>query len=204
MMPLSLFRMRSFTGANLLTLFLYCALSATMFALPFFLIEVEGYAVVEAAAALLPFVVVMSLLSRWAGGLMDRYGPRLPLTVGPTIAAVGLFLFTRAARGGSYWTSVFPAVMVMSIGMAVSVAPLTTTVMTAVDERMAGLASGINNAVSRLASLLAVAVVGIVVEGSIETGLARVAGMSAALALAGAACAAFLVQPGRAPGRARG
>ena len=200
MMPLTLFRIRSFAGANLLTLFLYCALGATMFALPFFLIEVEGYAVVEAAAALLPFVVVMSLLSRWAGGLVDRYGSRLPLTVGPTIAAVGLFLFTGAARGGSYWTTVFPAVMVMSIGMAISVAPLTTTVMTAVDERLAGLASGINNAVSRLASLLAVAVVGIVVEGSIETGLARVAAMSAALALAGAACAAFLVEPGRARG----
>jgi EmrB/QacA subfamily drug resistance transporter len=194
MLPLALFRSRTFTGANLLTLFLYCALGATLFVLPFFLIESQGYSVVQAAAALLPFVAVMSLLSRWSGGLIDRYGPRLPLTAGPMVAALGFFLFTRAAGGGSYWTAIFPAVMVMSLGMAVSVAPLTTAVMTSVDEGRAGLASGINNAVSRLASLLAVAVVGIVVEGSFQTGLTPVAWLSGALALAGAASAWLLVE----------
>jgi EmrB/QacA subfamily drug resistance transporter len=194
MMPPALFASRAFTGANLLTLFLYCALGATTFVLPFTLIQRHRYSVVQAAAAQVPFVVVLALLSPWAGRLMDRYGARLPLTVGPAIAAIGFALFSRAAYDGSYWTGVFPPVMVMSVGMGLTVAPLTTTVMTSVDERRAGLASGINNAVSRIAILLAVAVAGVVTGGSFQTGLARVAWMSAALALAGAASAALLVR----------
>jgi EmrB/QacA subfamily drug resistance transporter len=194
MMPPALFESRAFTGANLLTLFLYCALGAAMFVLPFTLIERHGYSVVQAAAAQVPLVIVLALLSPWAGRLVDRYGPRLPLTVGPTIAAIGFALFSRAADDGSYWTGVFPAMMVMSLGMAVTVAPLTTTVMTSVDEGRAGLASGINNAVSRIAILLAVAIAGVVTGGSFHTGLARVAWMSAALALVGAASAALLVR----------
>jgi EmrB/QacA subfamily drug resistance transporter len=138
MVPPAFFRSRTFTGVNLLTLFLYGALSATLFVLPFSLIEDRGYSVVQAAAALLPFVAVMFVLSRWSGGLFDRFGPRLPLTVGPAIAAAGFVLLTRAARPGSYWAAVFPGVMVMSLGMAVTVAPLTTAVMTSVDERRAG------------------------------------------------------------------
>jgi EmrB/QacA subfamily drug resistance transporter len=194
MMPPALFRSRTFTGANLLTLFLYCALGATTFVLPFNLIQAHGYSVVSAAAALLPFVVVMALLSRWSGGLMDRYGSRLPLTLGPTIAAVGFALFTRAAQDGSYWPNVFPAVLVMSTGMAISVAPLTTTVMTSVGENRAGLASGVNNAVSRVAILLAVALAGVVTQGSFQTGLTPIAWLSAALALLGAASAALMVR----------
>ena len=194
MLPLALFRSRTFAGANVLTLFLYAALVATTFLLPFHLIERHGYTVVQAAAALLPFPIVMFLLSRWSGGLIDRYGPRLPLTVGPMIAAAGFALFSVAARSGSYWTAVFPAVMVMSLGMAVSVAPLTTAVMTSVAERQAGLASGINNAVSRLAALLAVAIAGAVSQGSLERGLPRVALLSAALAVLGGISAAVLVQ----------
>lgn len=196
MVPPDLFRSRTFTAANLLTLFLYCALGAAMFVLPFNLIQVQGYSVVQAAAALLPFVAVMSVLSRWSGSLLDRYGPRLPLTLGPMIAAVGFALFTGAAHGGSYWTTVFPAVMVMSLGMAISVAPLTTTVMSSVEGDRAGLASGINNAVSRLAMLLAVAVAGVISDGSFQTGLVRVGWMSAALALAGGVSAGLLVQSG--------
>lgn len=196
MMPLALFRSRTFAGANLLTLFLYCGLGATMFVLPFNLIQAQGYSVVEAAAALLPFVAVMSLLSRWSGGLMDRYGARLPLMLGPGVAAVGFFLFTQTAGGGSYWTAVFPAVMIMSLGMATTVAPLTTTVMTSVEEGRAGLASGINNAVSRLAILLAVAGAGVITGGSFQTGLGRVAWLSAGLALAGAISAALLLESG--------
>jgi EmrB/QacA subfamily drug resistance transporter len=194
MMPPALFKSHAFTGANLLTLFLYCALGATMFVLPFTLIQRHGYSVVEAAAAQMPFVVVMALLSPWAGRLMDRYGARLPLTVGPTVAAIGFALYSRAAYDGSYWTGVFPAVMTMSLGMGITVAPLTTTVMTSVGESRAGLASGINNAVSRIAMLLAVAIAGVVTGGSFQTGLARVAWMAAALALAGAVCAALLVR----------
>jgi EmrB/QacA subfamily drug resistance transporter len=194
MMPPALFESRAFTGANLLTLFLYCALGATTFVLPFTLIQRHGYSVVQAAAAQVPFVVVMAVLSPWAGRLMDRYGARLPLTVGPTIAAIGFALFSRAAYDGSYWTSVFPAVMIMSLGMGISVAPLTTTVMTSVGESRAGLASGVNNAVSRIAILLAVAIAGVVTQGSFQTGLARIAWMSAGLALAGALSAALLVR----------
>ena len=194
MMPPALFTSRGFTGANLLTLFLYCGLGATTFVLPFTLIQRHGYSVVQAAAAQVPFVIVLALLSPVAGRLMDRYGARLLLTVGPTITAVGFALFSRAAYDGSYWTGVFPAVMIMSLGMGITVAPLTTTVMTSVGESRAGLASGINNAVSRIAILLAVAIAGVVTEGSFQTGLARVAWMSAALALAGAVSAALLVR----------
>lgn len=197
MVPPAVFRSRSFTGANLLTLFLYCAVGATMFALPFNLIQVQGYSIVAAATALLPFVAVMFLLSRWAGGLVDRYGARLPLILGPAVAAVGFALFARAAGGRSYWSTVFPAAMVMSLGMVVSVAPLTTTVMTSVGEGQAGLASGINNAVSRLATLLAVPIASAISGGSLPNALAPVGWLSAALAAAAAAVSGLMLAGAR-------
>lgn len=171
MLPLRLFYSWSFSGANAMTLLLYFAFSGALFIVPFDLIDIQGYSAAQAGAALLPLTLVMAALSRWAGGLTARYGERLPLVAGSLIAAVGLGLLAVTARAGSYWTSFFPAMTVLGLGMAVSVAPLTTTVMRSAGDQDAGAASGINNAMARVAGLLAVALLGAVAVSAFRTAL---------------------------------
>ncbi len=171
MVELSLFRSSTFTGANLLTLLLYAGLTAALYYLPFNLVQVQGYSATAAGAAVLPFSLIMFAGSRWAGGLIGQFGARLPLMIGPAIVGIGFLLFAVPGIGGSYWTTVFPATVVLGIGMTITVAPLTTTVMNAVDERHSGLASGINNAVSRAGGVLAIAAFSIVMLGAFSASL---------------------------------
>jgi EmrB/QacA subfamily drug resistance transporter len=161
MLPLTLFRSRNFSGANLLTLLLYAGLGGALYFLPFALIQVHGYSATAAGSSFLPFVIITFLMSRWAGGLVTRYGARLPLIIGPVIAATGFILFAIPGTEGSYWTTFFPAIVVLGLGMSFVIAPLTTTAMNSVEGRHSGLASGVNNAVSRSAGLLAIPILGI-------------------------------------------
>jgi MFS family permease len=161
MLPLGLFQSRTFSAVNLLTLLLYAALGTIWFFLPFALIQVHGYPATLAGVVSLPFTILMVALSRWAGGLLDRYGARLPLIVGPTIAAFGIALTGIFVPNGAYWQFLV-AITILGLGMVISVAPLTTAVIDAVPAHQTGIASGINNAVASVANLLAVAAFGAV------------------------------------------
>ena len=171
MMPPKLFRSRTFSGINVLTLLLYGALGGAFFLLPFDLIQVHGYSATVAGASFLPFTVIMGALSRWSGGLLDRLGARLPLTIGPAIVAAGFALFALSRPTASYWTGFSLPITIIGLGMAVAVAPLTTAVINAVPAHQTGLASGINNAVASVATLMAVAIFAAVVLGGFNRAL---------------------------------
>ena len=162
MMPLSMFSSRQFSAANAVTFVVFGALSGVFFLLVAFLQISLGYSPIAAGAASLPITALMLLLSARAGAVAQRIGPRIPLTVGPLVTALGLLLMTRINPGDSYLSSVLPAVIVFGLGLSLVVAPVTATVMATADERHSGIASGINTAVSRLASLIVVAVLPLV------------------------------------------
>ncbi|HWQ85832.1 MFS transporter [Brevundimonas sp.] len=164
MMPLGLFRSSVFSGINLLTLLLYFALSGAMFFLPFDLIRVQGFSATMAGAAMLPFAVVMGLFSGFAGRLADRFGARLSLGLGPVLAGIGLALLALPGPGAGYVDGPLAGMTMMAVGMTLAVGPLTAAVMGAVEPGHTGIASGVNNAVARVAGLLAVALLGVVLS----------------------------------------
>ncbi len=175
MMPLELFHSSTFSGVNLLTLLLYGALGGAFFFVPFLLIQVHGYSATATGAMFLPFSLILGMLSRWSGGLADRTSARAPLIIGPSVVALGFVLLALATRNQHYWVLLAP-MTVLGFGMAITVAPLTTTVVNSVPSRQTGVASGINNAVASVASLLMIAVLGTVALGvlnkSLDQGLA--------------------------------
>ena len=162
MMPLDLFRVSAFANVNALTLLLYFALSGALFFLPTALIEAHGYSAAKAGSVFLPFTLVMAVLSRLGGAMADRFGTRMLLTAGPLVTGAGFALLAPAVLHGGYWLAVVPVMAVMGLGMGITVAPLSTTVMNAVPDERIGVASGVNNAISRVAGLVAVAGLGVI------------------------------------------
>jgi EmrB/QacA subfamily drug resistance transporter len=171
MAPLDLFTSSSFSGANLMTLFVYAALGAFFFLFPMNLIQIQKYSATRAGAASLPMIFLVFVLSRWSGGLVARHGAKAPLMIGPLTLAAGFALFAIRSVSASYWSGPFPGFLLLGFGLAITVAPLTTVVMGSVVQDRAGIASGINNALARVAGVLAVAVLGIVMVAAFSSSL---------------------------------
>ncbi len=199
MVRCDLFASRSFSVANVYTFLLYAAIGGSLYFVPFVLINVHHYSPAAAGAALLPFIFIMVVSSRWSGGLVARIGPRTPLLLGSILAALGFLAYALPGNSGSYWTTFFPAAAILGLGGALFVAPLTTTVMGAVSVDHAGVASGVNNAIARTAGLIGIAALGIVVTSapSYVYGFRGAMVVSALLAFAagGVAAVGFLRQP---------
>jgi fucose permease len=193
MLPLRLFKNREFSGTNATTLAVYGALGGALFMVVLELQLAMGYSALEAGASLVPMTLLMFVLSPRAGALAQRIGARLPMTLGPMIIAAGLLLFTRIGPGARYVTTVLPAVLVFGIGLSTTVAPLTSTVLSSVSDGEMGIASGVNNAVSRLAGLLSVAVLPSIVH--LDTTLLP-ADLTGKVAVALRICAAISVLGG--------
>ncbi|MGH2753388.1 MAG: DHA2 family efflux MFS transporter permease subunit [Actinomycetota bacterium] len=191
MMPLSIFRSMQFSGANATTLLVYSALSGALFLVVIQLQENLGYTALEAGAATIPLTILLLLLSPRVGAWAQRVGPRIPMTLGPIVAGAGLALFVLVEPGASYFTSVFPGIFVFGLGMALVVAPLTAAVLAAVDEHRAGVASGVNNAVARIAGLLAIALLPLVsgMTGTQASGNDFTEAFQQAVVIAGITCA---------------
>ncbi|MEV1006894.1 MFS transporter [Streptomyces sp. NPDC049881] len=220
MLPLDVFRSRLFTAANLVTLCLYAAIGGVFFLLPTQLQNGLGYSALTAGVATLPTTLLMTALSGPAGALAQRIGPRLPMTVGPLIAAAGLLLLHRVHPGGSYWTTILPGVVVQGLGMSLFVAPLTATVLASLEDRRAGVASGVNNAAARVAQLFAVAALPLVIglstddyrdAGAVDAAFGRAVLVCAGLMAVGALVSWFTVpgelvqaEKGRGDGRRTG
>jgi EmrB/QacA subfamily drug resistance transporter len=181
MLQLALFRSRVFSVANAYTVLLYAALGGSLYFIPFDLIDVQGYSPAQAGAALLPFILIMFALSRFSGGLVARLGPRRPLVLGAVLAALGFVAFALAGVGRSYWVSFFPAAVLLGLGGAAFVAPLTTTVMDSAPTEHSGVASGINNALSRASGLIAIAALGIALAGGFDRAFAGAFGHGPAI-----------------------
>lgn len=182
---------RPFIGLTLLTLLLYGALGGLLVLLPYLLIVGGGYSTTQAGLALLPFAIVIGTMSRLAGRLAERIGPRWPLTIGPVVTGAGFALLVRADPLASYWASILPGMAVIALGMAGAVAPLTTAVLSSVDDRHTGTASGFNSAVARTGGLIATALAGAVI--AVPAGALAGVFHVAALVAAGFATAAGLI-----------
>jgi EmrB/QacA subfamily drug resistance transporter len=195
MVPLALFGSATFIGLTLLTWLLYGALGALMVLVPYTLIQSAGYSGTGAGAALVPFAVVMALVSPLMGELAGRIGSRWPLSIGSLVAAIGYLLLLRLTGGGNYWTNVFPGILVIAIGVSGAVAPLTNAVLSAVDSRHTGSASGLNSAVSRIAGMVATALLGGVlgIKGPALIGGFETAIIACAIASLGASASAFFL-----------